>query len=110
MKFKWFKEEEVKGLQIQFVMFLDMARDEAKIPFVLTSGFRTKEQNDAVGGAENSAHLRGVAVDIRCHTDQNRYKVISALLKVGLNRIGIYDDHIHVDADATLGQSVIWLK
>lgn len=109
MKFTYFNEKEVKGLNIQFVMFLDMARDKAKIPFIITDGFRSKQDNDRVGGANNSAHLRGMAVDLRCRDNESRYKIVSSLIEVGLHRIGIYSDHIHVDADASLPQKVIWV-
>ena len=33
--------------------------------FIITSGYRTKEQNDKIGGSKTSAHLDGFAVDIQ---------------------------------------------
>lgn len=35
------------------------------IHFVVTSAFRTKEQNDACNGSRNSQHLTGDAVDLK---------------------------------------------
>lgn len=35
------------------------------IHFVVTSAFRTKEQNDACNGSKNSQHLTGDAVDLK---------------------------------------------
>jgi len=35
------------------------------IHFTVTSAFRTKEQNEACGGSENSQHLTGDAVDLK---------------------------------------------
>lgn len=35
------------------------------IHFVVTSAFRTKEQNDACNGSSNSQHLTGDAVDLK---------------------------------------------
>lgn len=35
------------------------------IHFVVTSAFRTKEQNDACNGSQNSQHLTGDAIDIQ---------------------------------------------
>ena len=35
------------------------------IRFVVTSAFRTKEQNDACNGSKNSQHLTGDAVDLQ---------------------------------------------
>lgn len=108
MKYHNFSQDEVIGLNIQFIMLLDMARDEAKIPFIITSGFRTQEENTRVHGVSNSAHLLGIAADLKCNESDKRYKIITALLKVGMHRIGIYKEHIHVDMSATQPQNVIW--
>lgn len=35
------------------------------IHFIVTSAFRTKEQNDACNGSKNSQHLTGDAVDLQ---------------------------------------------
>lgn len=35
------------------------------IHFIVTSAFRTKEQNDACNGSRNSQHLTGDAVDLQ---------------------------------------------
>lgn len=35
------------------------------IHFTVTSAFRTKEQNDACNGSENSQHLSGDAIDLK---------------------------------------------
>lgn len=35
------------------------------IHFSVTSAFRTKEQNDACNGSENSQHLTGDAIDLK---------------------------------------------
>lgn len=35
------------------------------IHFIVTSAFRTKEQNDACNGSKNSQHLTGDAVDLK---------------------------------------------
>lgn len=43
---------------------LDKLRDEWGRPIIVTSGYRCKELNAAVGGARNSQHLKGQAVDI----------------------------------------------
>lgn len=108
MKYRNFKESEVRGLVINFVMLLDDARDIAKIPFIITSGYRTESENRRVGGVPDSAHIKGLAVDLRCKNAQERYAIINALLKVGFCRIEDAVDHIHVDMDATKPQNVIF--
>jgi len=87
---------------------LQQARTIAGIPFLITSGFRCAFENKRRGGDDNSAHLRGMAADIAAHTGQQRYKIIEALLGVGLNRLGIYERHIHVDVDQTMHPCYIW--
>lgn len=50
---------------------LDPAREALGMPIVINSGYRSKQVNKAVGGAPNSQHTKGEAVDITCR-DNNR--------------------------------------
>lgn len=117
MVYKYFKLTEKTGtrgnhtvaeLKPELVAKLDLIRGDAGIPFIIESGFRTPEENKAVGGATNSAHLKGEAVDIRCLTSENRYKIITSALKHGINRIGIGSNYLHLDISKTLPQGVVW--
>ena len=45
---------------------LQKLRDKTDRPIIVTSGYRCKEHNRAVGGSENSLHLTGQAADITC--------------------------------------------
>ena len=87
---------------------LDMARQIAGIPFVLTSAYRSRSWDLSKGRSGNGAHTKGKAVDIRCNTNSNRYKIINALLAAGFNRIGIGQNYIHADNDYSLTPNVIW--
>ena len=111
-QYKHFSEDEVRGLSPTLIALLDYARDLAGVPFVITSGFRTTEENRAAGGADNSAHLRGLAVDLRVHDSASRYKIIRALIKVGFARIVVYesDGHVHADIDYALPNPVFVVK
>jgi len=96
-----------------FLSMLDNARDIAKTPFKITSGYRTKEHNVAIYkklGKKpiESSHLKGVACDIACSDSRARFLIINALLEVGFTRIGIANNFIHVDSDCEKSQNVIW--
>ena len=56
--------------------FLQKLRNLIGMPIVVTSGYRSESVNKAVGGAKNSAHLRGGAADIRCADNEKLLKII----------------------------------
>lgn len=91
-----------------FLEMLDRARSLAGVPFVITSGYRTKSHNKAVGGVPSSSHISGNAADISISTSHQRFLVVAALLKVGFTRIGIAENFIHVDNDHRKPSHVIW--
>lgn len=117
MNLKYFKLSEFDSpdepgsgekMDINFLSRLDLARGEANIPFLITSGFRTVEHNLEVGGVTGSAHTKGCAADISVQTSKQRYKVLKALEDQGFNRIGIGEFFIHVDSDPDKPSNVIW--
>lgn len=88
---------------------LDTARDLAKIPFVINSAYRSTAWDKSKGRSGTGSHTLGQAVDIRCNTDSNRFKVINALLKAGFTRIGIAKTYIHADDSQRHTQEVAWM-
>lgn len=96
--YKYFKDSEVVGLKPDFVQLLDKARGIANTPFVITSGYRSPEQNKKVGGAPNSAHIQGLAVDLNCQDNLSRTKILTGLLTCGIPCfVEICSKHIHID-------------
>ena len=102
-KYKYFSDSEVKGLKPELVSLLDKARGIAGISFVINSGYRTVAHNKAVGGVANSAHLSGLAVDLRARNGAESYAIIKSAMEVGIKRIGINrkKNFIHLDVDYT---------
>ena len=107
---KWFLKDEISGLAPELVSMLDFAREMAGIPFIITCGVRTCEQNVKVGGVNGSSHLKGLAVDLKCDNSRERHKIIAGLIKAQFKRIGIAKDHIHADIDESKDIFVLWLE
>ncbi len=92
-----------------FLAKLDRARGIAGVPFRLTSAMRCAAHNRAVGGVPDSAHLVGHAVDIACTYGRDRFEIITALIAVGFNRIGLAKGFVHVDDDPSKRPEVVWI-
>ena len=94
-------------MDIEFVKILDRLRRFIG-PIIITSGFRTLEHNNEIGGEFNSAHLRGLAADISCRSSDQRYRIVTGARLVGIGRIGIADTFVHLDNDPSLPKDRIW--
>lgn len=118
MTWNYFKDAEVAGLDNELVAKLDQARHRAGIPFFITDGLRTPATNTDPNAVQDSAHLTGHAVDLRCHDAPSLWKMLDGLFAAGFKRIGVYlkisdgkgvPTHLHVDNDSTKPQEVVWL-
>lgn len=97
-----------ENMNTAFLEKLDMAREMAGVPFIITSGYRTVPRNLKVGGTPTSSHLKGIACDIACATSEKRWAIIDSLLAAGFTRVGISSRFIHVDDDPDKPRNVIW--
>jgi hypothetical protein len=105
----YFKPEEVQGLDQELCAMLDRARGLAGVPFQITCGLRTPQQNAALAEAvQDSAHLTGNAVGLACSDSETRFAMLRGLIQAGFTRLGIYSAHIHADNSPTLPQKVCW--
>lgn len=93
-----------------FLEKLEEARELAGIPFVLSSAYRCPKHNRAVGGVEDSAHVRGYAADIRCVSSHDRFRLLAALMEAGFRRIELAPTWIHVDSDPEKPQDVAFYQ
>ena len=116
-KIKFFNESEFKcnhcgkcEMDEEFMLTLDSARDDARVPFKINSGYRCDEHDKAEGGKGN--HNTGKAADIAVASSRQRYLILSALIEMGFQRIGIGQNFIHVDSctdEDGKPTEVVWL-
>lgn len=97
-------------LQIDLLRALAKIEQEIGQELLYTSGYRCDVCNELAGGAKDSAHLRGLAVDISVETSLDRYSLLDVLFTSNVRRIGVYQRHIHIDVDDSLIQFVCWRK
>jgi len=106
---KHFKKEEftckcgcgLNNINQTLVLMLDDSRGSANMPFKINSACRCESYNKKIGGVKDSAHVKGLAVDISARDDKFRFIIVSALLAMGFKRVLLYDTFIHVDMDLT---------
>ena len=91
-----------------FLALMDRVRELAGIPLVINSAYRSRSYELTKGRSGNSAHCKGKALDIRCNTSVNRFKIVAAAINAGIKRIGIGKTFVHLDNDASLPQRVMW--
>ena len=109
MNWIYFTEQELacKGtdecdMHPEFMDKLIAVREDYNQPMIITSGYRHLAYNDTIGGAKNSPHLYGRAVDIKV-AGGDALRLIGAALRHGMTGVGVKQrgDHdrrfIHLD-------------
>jgi uncharacterized protein YcbK (DUF882 family) len=79
-----------------FLLIIVELRRRCGFPFVLNSTWRSAEKNRKVGGAKDSMHLKGRAVDIAVGNGTQRAILLKMALEMGLS-VGIMVNAVHVD-------------
>lgn len=98
-----------EAMDQDLLVMLDDARARAGTPFVLTSAVRCPAHNAAEGGARNSAHLTGQAVDIAVGNNHARAVILRALVEAGFHRLGVARGFVHADTARHLPTPRTWL-
>lgn len=70
---------------------LQRVRDFLGFPIIVSSWYRNSAVNKIVGGAKNSSHMQGWAIDFTCPTFGPPLKVCQAIYKNGIG----FDQLIH---------------
>lgn len=76
--------EERASLRLLTDRLLDPVRELWGAPLRVTSGYRCRELNRAVGGAARSHHLRGMAADITTGSAAANGRLVRLILASGL--------------------------
>lgn len=80
-----------------FLYRLDKAREYARVPFVLTSAYRSPEYDRSKGRSGKGYHTRGLAVDVRCTNSSMRRAILCGCLQYGLSCGLSKDGFVHID-------------
>lgn len=84
-------DAEVAHLAFLCLEVLQPLRDTLQQPIIVTSGFRSKQLNKAVGGVSNSYHLQGMAADILVTSEKIAELYSKILLKQAPTDVVIYE-------------------
>ena len=98
-----------EDIKKELVFALEKLERGSGLTLKFGSGLRCEECNTSVGGVKNSAHLRGLAVDIAVGGSVLRFKILLQAISQGFCRIGIGRGFVHLDLDINLPQRVAWL-
>ena len=102
-------------MSYKLILLLDSLRHLIQRPINITSSFRTSTRHVSVDHnvthrPGTSTHNLGEAVDISCTNSLHRYTLVSAALRTGFLRIGIYDAHIHLDLGSDFHEPMaLWI-
>ena len=96
-------------IDIRFERLVRHIEERAGEKLIIASGYRCEKHNREIGGSPTSSHLKGLAVDIYIDRSRLRYRVIGAAIRLGIHRIGIGSNFVHLDIDRQKDARVIWM-
>lgn len=105
----------IKNL-VRLTEFLQVIRDELHLPIIVTSGYRSKEVNEQVGGVSSSYHCKGLAADIKCK-DMDKLLAVLREHLMQIDQLGIYYNskeqlwyHVGLPEEGKSPRNQIYLK
>lgn len=98
----------MQDMDNDFLLLLDELREKCGFPLVISCAYRSREWDLKKGRSGNSAHTKGKAVDITCNSSSTAYAIVKNAMELGIKRIGIGKNFIHIDNDDSLPQNVLW--
>jgi len=97
------------NIHYEFLLVLDELRRLCGFPLIVSSGYRCPKHNASVGGVKDSAHVKGLAVDLIAENSHKRHVILKKAFEINIQRIGIGQSFIHLDIDTTKPQQVVWV-
>ena len=98
-------------MSVEFIHKLDQLREACGFPFIITSGFRSKDHSIEKRKEKVGTHGQGIAADIKISSAQQRYTIVKEAIKMGFGGIGIHSVFVHIDNRSRSGDKppVMWL-
>ena len=93
-----------------FLRLCDELRERYGKPLKVNSGYRSEAYNKKIGGVKNSSHCKVPckAADFAISSSADRWKFIKVCFELGITRIGIGNNFIHIDTDVEKPTKLIW--
>ena len=105
--FKYFKIEDFNcqetgenDMSVDFIHALDQLREACKFPFIITSGYRSKDHSVEKRKAKAGTHAQGIAADIRVSGGAQRLAIVKHASAMGMS-VGVAKTFVHVDIRKT---------
>ena len=100
------KETGENFMNQDFLIMLDMLREECGFPFIITSGYRSVDHSIEKAKKTPGTHTKGIAADIFVRNGNEKYLIIKYAMKLGFTGVGVAKNFIHVDTRNTT--PVVW--
>lgn len=98
----------IEDFDKKFVDVIILAQKMCGSPFVVTSGYRSKEYELSKGRKGTSSHCKGLAIDVSTRDSLTRFKVVIAAALAGVPRIGVGKTFVHLDCDASKPHPILF--
>ena len=105
--FKYFKIEDFacqetgeNEISVDFIHALDQLRAACNFPFIITSGYRSKDHSVEKRKAKAGTHASGIAADIRVSGGAQRMAIVKHASAMGMS-VGVAKTFVHVDTRKT---------
>lgn len=99
------------GRIFKLAMAFELVRGLYNLPITILSAYRSPEHNKRIGGAKNSQHLHGRALDLKppkgVKVEKFYHDIRNNAEEFGIRGIGLYNTFVHIDIRPT-DKLVVW--